>query len=60
MNSFDMLPTILEAMGNKIEGKGMYLGRSMFSENKSLSETYDQDTFEKEIMKKTEKYESLK
>lgn len=60
LNSFDMLPTILEAMGNKIEGKGMYLGRSMFSENKSLSETYDQDTFEKEIMKKTEKYESFK
>lgn len=59
-NSFDMLPTILEAMGNKIEGKGMYLGRSLFSEEPSLSDLYPQKQIETETMVRSKIYESLK
>lgn len=59
-SSFDMLPTILEAMGNKIEGKGMYLGRSLFSAEPTIVEKYDQSFVNDEIMKKTAEYETLK
>lgn len=59
-SSFDITPTVLEAAGNKINGKGMYLGRSLLSENKTLCETYPADFIEKEIMKKTAEYEALK
>lgn len=59
-SSFDMLPTILEAMGNKIEGSGMYLGRSLFSSEPTLVEKYSEDYVNNEIMQKTVEYEALK
>lgn len=59
-SSFDVTPTLLEVIGNKIEGKGMYLGRSLAGAEKTLCELYSQKEIEKEIMKKTVQYEKLK
>ncbi len=59
-SSFDITPTLLEATGNKIEGAGMYFGRSLLSDQKTLCERYGQNEIEKELLKKTVQYESLK
>ncbi len=59
-SSFDVMPTVLEALGNKIEGKGIYLGRSLFSEEPTLVEKYDESFVENETMTKNTVYESYK
>lgn len=59
-SSFDVMPTVLEALGNKIEGKGIYLGRSLFSEEPTLVEKYDALFVENETMTKNTVYESYK
>ena len=46
------MPTLLELTGNKIEGKGMYLGRSLISNEKTLCELYSQEEIEEETMQK--------
>ena len=51
-SSFDIMPTLLELTGNKIEGKGMYLGRSLISNEKTLCELYSQEEIEEETMQK--------
>lgn len=50
--SFDMFPTILEAMGVKIEGRALGLGRSLFSEERTLIEKYGKDSLDVLIKKK--------
>lgn len=59
-SSFDVMPTVLEALGNKIDGKGIYLGRSLYSEEPTLVEKYDADFVEEQTMTKNTVYESLK
>lgn len=59
-SSFDVMPTTLEAMGNKIEGKGIYLGRSLYSEEPTLVEKYGAAFVEEQTMTKNTVYESLK
>ena len=59
-SSFDVMPTILEALGNKIEGKGIYLGRSLFSGEPTLVEKYNESFVENETMTKNTVYESYK
>lgn len=63
-SSFDIMPTILEAMGNKIASEsndvGIAFGRSLFSEMPTLLEKYGKATVEKETMKRTAEYERLK
>ncbi len=59
-SSFDVMPTVLEALGNKIEGKGIYLGRSLFSEEPTLVEKYDESFVEEQTMTKNALYESYK
>ena len=54
------MPTILEALGNKIEGKGIYLGRSLFSGEPTLVEKYNESFVENETMTKNTVYESYK
>lgn len=42
--SFDMFPTILEAMGVEIKGHALGLGRSLFVEDTTLIEKYGKDS----------------
>ena len=57
--SFDMYPTILEAMGAKIEGHALGLGRSLFSNEPTLIEKYGKDSLNALIKKKGSKYKSF-
>ena len=57
--SFDMYPTILEAMGAKIEGHALGLGRSLFSNEPTLIEKYGKDSLNALIKKKGAKYKSF-
>ncbi len=54
------MPTVIEALGNKIEGEGIYLGRSLFSGETTLVEKYDERFVENETMTKNTVYESYK
>lgn len=42
--SFDMFPTVLEAMGANIEGRRLGLGRSLFANEETLIEKYGKDS----------------
>lgn len=57
--AFDMYPTILEAMGAKIEGHALGLGRSLFSNEPTLIEKYGKDSLNALIKKKGAKYKSF-
>ena len=57
--SFDMYPTILEAMGVKIEGHALGLGRSLFSSEPTLIEKYGKDSLNVLIKKKGSKSKSF-
>lgn len=57
--SFDMYPTILEAVGAKIEGRALGLGRSLFSSEPTLIEKYGRDSLNVLIKKKGSKYKSF-
>jgi len=57
--SFDMYPTILEAIGAKIEGRALGLGRSLFSSEPTLIEKYGKDSLNVLIKKKGSKYKSF-
>ncbi len=59
-SSFDVLPTVLESLGNKIEGNGMYFGRSLFSNKPTLVEEYKSSYIEEKTMVKNTIYESYK
>ena len=57
--SFDMYPTILEAMGAKIDGHALGLGRSLFSNEPTLIEKYGWSPLNALIKKKGSKYKSF-
>lgn len=57
--SLDMLPTVLEAMGVQIEGHALGLGRSLFSNEKTLIEKYGKDSLNTLINKRSIEYESF-
>lgn len=59
-SSYDIMPTILESLGNRIEGGGIALGRSLLGKEPTLIEEFGKETVEKETMKKTIQYEELK
>ncbi len=59
-SSYDMMPTILECLGNRIEGSRIALGSSLLSENLTLVEIHGEKTVNKETMRRTIEYESLK
>lgn len=54
--SFDMFPTILEAMGAKIDGHALGLGRSLFSDQETLLEKYGKDSLNVLINRKGDSY----
>lgn len=57
--SFDMFPTILEAMGVKIDGHALGLGRSLFSDEPTLIEIYGRDSLNSLIGMKSTVYDSF-
>lgn len=57
--SFDMFPTILEAMGIKIDGHALGLGRSLFSDEPTLIELYGKDSLNALIGMKSTVYDSF-
>ena len=54
--SFDMFPTILEAMGARIDGHALGLGRSLFSNQETLLEKYGKDSLNVLINRKGDSY----
>ena len=54
--SFDMYPTMLEAMGGEIEGRALGLGRSLFSDQETLIEKYGKDSLNVFISRKGDVY----
>ena len=59
-SSFDMFPTVLECLGNQIEGGRLALGQSLLSKNPTLVEKYGEKKVNKEIMKRSVEYEQLR
>lgn len=59
-SSFDMFPTILAAMGVKIEGNALGLGRSLFSSRPTIIEEIgDIDWINNELMQKSVQYDEF-
>lgn len=56
-SSFDMYPTVLEAMGVKISGHRLGLGTSVFSTEKTLLEKKHTDTLNAKIREKSYQYD---
>ena len=54
--SLDMFPTILEAMGAKIQGDALGLGRSLYSWAPTLIEKYGLDSLNTQLKKHSETY----
>lgn len=54
--SMDVFPTILGAMGYKIEGDRLGLGTNMFSDRKTLSEELGFEWLNEELLKKSDYY----
>ena len=57
--TLDMFPTILAAMGVKIEGDRLALGVNLFSDEQTLTEQYGRKGLDKELMKKSKFYDML-
>lgn len=57
--SFDMFPTILEAMGVEIKGHALGLGRSLFVEDTTLIEKYGKDSLNSLIETRSPIYNSF-
>ena len=51
--SFDMYPTILAAMGAKVEGDKLGLGVNLFSEYKTIAEEIGVEKFDQELRKQS-------
>lgn len=58
-SSFDMFPTVLEAMGVTIEGRRLGFGRSLFSGKKTLLEKFSLEEVDEELRKNTKQYNKL-
>ena len=55
-NTMDMFPTVLSAMGYRIEGNRLGLGTDMFSGQKTLSEQLGSDYIDAEVQKYSQFY----
>lgn len=56
--SFDMYPTILRAMGAKIEGNRLGLGVDLFSDERTIAEEIGLARFDKELRKQSKYYKN--
>lgn len=55
-NTFDFYPTVIAALGAKIDGNRLGLGTNLFSGEKTLAEKYGYDKIDKEFAKKSTFY----
>lgn len=58
-SSFDMFPSVLEAMGVTIEGRRLGFGRSLFSGKKTLLEKFGLNEVDAQLRKNTKQYNRL-
>lgn len=56
-SSLDMFPTLLEAIGFTIEGRGIGLGRSLFSDSLTLLEKYGRHTLDSLLRVRSMQYD---
>lgn len=56
--SFDMYPTIISALGARIEGGRLGLGTDLFSDKKTLLERQGKERLQKELTKRSKYYEN--
>ena len=54
--SFDFFPTVLSAMGVKIEGDRLGFGTNLFSDQKTIPEKIGYKRFDKELRKQSKYY----
>ena len=57
--SFDMYPTILSAMGVKIEGDKLGLGVNLFSAHKTIAEEIGLEKFDQELRKQSKYFKEM-
>ncbi len=55
----DLFPTIIEAMGGKIENHRLGIGTSVFSSEQTFSEKYSEDYLQKTLAKRNQFYEKM-
>ena len=55
--SLDMFPTILEAMDFKIEGRGLGLGKSLYSDSHTVLEIYGRKTLDSLLRERSYQYD---
>lgn len=55
----DLFPTIIEAMGGKIDGHRLGIGTSVFSNKQTFSEKYSEDYLHETLAKRNKLYEEL-
>jgi len=55
----DLFPSILEAIGFEIEGHRLGIGTSIFSDETTLAEKYDEEYLEEQLSKDDDTYNSL-
>ena len=58
-STYDLAPSIIEALGGEINPRGFGLGRSMFSDDKTLMEDIGRQQFRTRLMQKTLMYEEF-
>ena len=56
-SSLDMFPTLLESIGFTIEGRSMGLGRSLYSNDPTLLEHYEQKTLDSLLRERSIQYD---
>jgi len=59
LTALDTMPTLLEGLGYKIDGRKLGLGVSLFSGEKTLLETVGLETLDKELEKQSKIYNKL-
>lgn len=57
--SFDMYPTLLTAMGAKIEGDKLGLGVNLFSDHKTIAEEMGLNKFDQELRKQSKYFKEM-
>lgn len=57
--SFDMFPTLLEAMGFELEGRSAGLGRSLYSDSLTMLEIYGRQTLDSLLRERSVQYDKI-
>lgn len=57
--SFDMFPTLLEAMGFELEGRSAGLGRSLYSDSLTMLEIYGRRTLDSLLRERSVQYDKF-